>query len=83
MKTNIVHTLFRVRKYGLMSLDQFRDILSPADLKKSKKSLQKTWYSLSLNVFTNFIFKVITTFTSSFLCVIELPFFGNRTRFIP
>jgi hypothetical protein len=34
VKTNIVHTLFRVQKYGLMSIDQFKDILSPADLER-------------------------------------------------
>ena len=59
MKTNIVHTMFRVQKYGLMFLDMFKDILSPADLKSCKKSRAKTWYSLSLNVFTNFTFQVI------------------------
>ena len=58
MKTNIVHTLFRVQKYGLMSIDQFNDILSPAEFKRSKKSQKKTWYSLPLTVFTNFIFQV-------------------------
>ena len=58
MKTNIVHTLFRVQKYGLMSIEQFNDILSPADLKVAKKSQKKTWYSLPLNVFTNFTFQV-------------------------
>ena len=62
VKTNIVHTLFRVQKYGLMSIDQFTDILSPADLEKCKKSRSKTWYSLSLNVFTNFTFQVIYQF---------------------
>ena len=78
VKTNIVHTLFRIRKYGLMSIDQFRDLLSPADIDRCKKSQKKTWYSLSLNVFTNFIFQVIYTFyflplfvvmESSFHCV--------------
>ena len=57
MKTNIVHTLFKIQKYGLLSIEQFNDILSPTDLKKCKKS-QKTWYSLPLYVFTNFIFQV-------------------------
>ena len=57
MKTNIIHTLFRVQKYGLMSIEQFNDILSPTDLKKCKKS-HKTWYLLPLHVFTNFIFQV-------------------------
>jgi hypothetical protein len=38
VKTNIVHTLFKVQKYGVMSIDQFTNILGPADLKRCKKS---------------------------------------------
>ena len=59
MKTNIVHTMFRVHKYGLISIDQIRDMLTPADLNRCKKSYKKMWYSLPLNVFTNITFKVI------------------------
>ena len=60
VKTNTVHTLFRVQKYGLMPLEQFQDILTPADIKRCKKSqnAKKTWYSLNLHVFTHFIFQV-------------------------
>ena len=59
VKTNIVHTMFRVQKFGLMSFDMFKDILSHVDLKSCKKLRAKTWYSLSLNVFTNFTCQVI------------------------
>ena len=38
MKTNIVHTVFRVEKYSLMSINQFRDILSLVNPKRCKKS---------------------------------------------
>ena len=38
VKTNTVHTLFRVQKYGLMPLEQFQDILTPSDIKRCKKS---------------------------------------------
>ena len=62
MKTNIVHTLFRVQKYDLISPNMFTNILSPVDLEKCKKSRSKTWYSLPLHVFTNFIFQVIVSF---------------------
>ena len=62
VKTNIVHILLRVQNYGLMSIDQFNDILSPADFKKCRKSQKKTWYTLPLHVFTNFIFQVIYLF---------------------
>jgi hypothetical protein len=68
VKTNIVHTLFRVQKYGLMSLDQFKDLLSPAEFKRCKKSQKKTWYSLPLNVFTNFTFQVISLFDFIISC---------------
>lgn len=58
VKTNTVHTLFRVRKYGLMSLDKFTEVLSPSDLRKCKRAQKQTWYSLPLEVFTSFIFQV-------------------------
>jgi hypothetical protein len=60
VKTNTVHTLFRVQKYGLMPLEQFKDILTPDEIKRCAKSQnsKKTWYSLNLHVFTNFIFHV-------------------------
>jgi hypothetical protein len=81
VKTNIVHTLFRVQKYGLMSIDQFNDILSPADLKIAKKSQKKTWYSLPLHVFTNFTFQV----SVFFLCRIigRMVFFIATAFFNP
>ena len=58
MKTNLVHTLFRVRKYGVMSLDKFSELLTAADMKKCKRAQKKTWYSLTLDVFTTFMFQV-------------------------
>jgi hypothetical protein len=80
VKTNIVHTLFRVQKYGLMSIDQFTDILSPDDLKRCKKTQKKTWYSLPLNVFTNFTFQV-SCFFLSVKHLIGLFTFQLATRF--
>ena len=49
MKTNIVHTLFRVQKYGLMSIDQINDILSPTEFKRSKRSPKKDLVFLTIN----------------------------------
>ena len=42
-----------------MPLEQFNDILTPAEIKRCKKSqnAKKTWYSLNLHVFTSFIFQ--------------------------
>jgi hypothetical protein len=61
VKTNTVHTLFRVQKYGLMPLEQYHDILTPSDIKRCKKTQhsKKTWYSLNLHVFTAFIYQVL------------------------
>ena len=66
VKTNIIHTLFRVQKYGLMPLKQYQDILTPSNIKRCKKSqnTKKTWYSLNLHVFTNFIFQVRSLYYS-------------------
>lgn len=58
VKTNTVHILFRVRKYGLMELDKFKDVLSATNLKHCKRPQKKTWYTLPLNVLCSFIFQV-------------------------
>ena len=59
MKSNLVHTLFRVRKYGLMDLEKFKDVLSPSDYRRCERSNKNTWYSLTQGVFTSFIFQVL------------------------
>ena len=58
VRTNTVHTLFRVRKYGQMDIEKLKDVLSPADFMRCKRGQKKTWYTLPLNVFTSFIFQV-------------------------
>ena len=58
VKTNTVHTIFRVRKYGQMDLEKLKDVLSAADFMRCKRVQKKTWYTLPLNVFTTFIFQV-------------------------
>ena len=65
MKTNLVHTLFRVRKYGLMELEKFKDVLSPSDFRRCQGSKKNTWYSLTQSVFTSFIFQVLMMFNLS------------------
>ena len=74
VKTNTVHTLFRVQKYGLMPLEQYNDILTASDIKRCKKSqhVKKTWYTLNLHVFTSFIFQVIDNCSFMFLYVISI-----------
>jgi len=67
VKTNLVHTLFRVRKYGLMPLDKFSEVLSPSDIRRCKQIQKKTWYTLPLNIFTSFIFQVMFFTSASIL----------------
>ena len=59
MKTNLVHTLFRVRKYGLMNLEKFKDVISPSDFRRCQRSKKNTWYSLTQGMFTSFLFQVL------------------------
>ena len=59
MKTNLVHTLYQVQKFGTMELEKFADLLKPREKKlclANKDS--KKWYSISREVFTSFIFRV-------------------------
>lgn len=58
VKTNLVHTLYRVQKYGLMQLDKFKEILSPEEMQICLNNTRIKWYTIPLEVFTGFIFKV-------------------------
>ena len=58
MKTNLVHTLYQVQKYGVLELEKFKELLSPKEVKACLANSRKTWYSMPLEVFTSFIFKV-------------------------
>lgn len=58
MKTNLVHTLYRVRKYGQMDIEKFNELLSSHEKKACQNPSRKTWYTMPLDVFTSFIFKV-------------------------
>ena len=59
MKTNLVHTLYRVQKYGVMDIEKFKELLSPEDVNTCLMVTRSKWYSMSLEVFTSFIFKVL------------------------
>ena len=59
MKTSLVHTLFRVKKYGVMPLEMFNELLSPVEILKCQMNNSKrSWYHLTVEVFTAFIFRV-------------------------
>ena len=58
IKTNLVHTLYRVQKYGLMEVDKFQELLSANEVKACQQQACKIWYKMPLEVFTSFIFQV-------------------------
>ena len=58
VKTNLVHTLYRVQKYGVFELEKFKELLSPEEERACLANSRKSWYSMPLEVFTSFIFKV-------------------------
>jgi hypothetical protein len=63
VKTSLVHTLYRVKKYGVMPLEMYNELLSPAEfLKCQMHSGRRPWYSLTLEVFTAFMFRVRSKF---------------------
>ena len=58
VKTNLIHTLYRVQKYGVLELEKFKELLSPEEERACLANSRKSWYSMPLEVFTTFIFKV-------------------------
>jgi hypothetical protein len=44
-----------------MKLEEFKDLISPADYKLCESKMEKhpTWYPLTLDVFVKFLYKVI------------------------
>ena len=59
MKTNLVHTLYQVQKFGTMPIEKFADLLKPGEKKRClQNKVSKKWYSIPQEVFTSFIFQV-------------------------
>jgi hypothetical protein len=61
VKDNLPAKLLRIRTFGKMKLEEFKDLISPADYKLYESKMEKhpTWYPLTLDVFVKFIYKVI------------------------
>ena len=57
MKTNLVHDLHQVRKFGLMQVEQMKGIISPSDFERVKTYVRQSWFSLPADVFTTLIFQ--------------------------
>ena len=60
VKTNMVHTLHRIKAIGLQPLESFKDILTLEEFLKYESNLMrgKTWYPLIAEVFVSFLFRV-------------------------
>jgi hypothetical protein len=60
VKTNIVHTLHRVKAFGSQPLESFKEMLTPDEYRKceSNPHLGKTWFNLTTDVFVSFLFRV-------------------------
>jgi hypothetical protein len=61
VKDNLLTKLLRIRTFGKMKLEEFKDLISPADYKLCESKMEKhpTWYPLTLDVFVKFLYKVI------------------------
>jgi hypothetical protein len=61
MKTNMVHTLHRVKAVGSMPLDSFKDLLIEEEFRKcaSNPHLGKAWFKLTSEMFISYLFRVI------------------------
>jgi hypothetical protein len=68
VKTNMVHTLHRVKAVGSMPLDSFKDLLTKEEFKKcaSNPHLGKAWFKLISEVFIFYLFRVIFILQHSF-----------------
>ena len=60
VKDNLPAKLLRIRTFGKMKLDEFKDLISPQDYKTCEAKMLKTptWYPLTLDIFVKFLYKV-------------------------
>jgi hypothetical protein len=58
VKTNLVHQLYQVRKFGTMPLDYFTELLSRKEMDRCQNSVKRGWCSLQADVFTALMFRV-------------------------
>jgi hypothetical protein len=64
VKDSLPAKLLRIRTFGKMRLEEFKDLLSVADYKMCESKMEKnpTWYPLTLDVFVKFLYKVINVY---------------------
>jgi hypothetical protein len=76
VKTNIVHTLHRVKACGTQPLESFKEILTDVEYQKCKTNPMrgKVWYFLTTEVFVSFLFRVSKTFQDYLLLILLFSF---------
>lgn len=60
VKTNMVHTLHRIKATGMQPLESFKEMLTKEEYRKclTNPMRSKTWYQLTAEVFVSFLFRV-------------------------
>jgi len=94
VKDNLPAKLLRIRTFGKMKLEEFKDLISPQDYKTCEAKMLKnpTWYPLTLDIFVKFLYKVILpphhfalrahkhVFILAILCLSPLPISHSFSR---
>ena len=72
IKTNFVHTLYRMQKVGLLPVSSFHDLLSAEEMIAAKKIAEsvgdkKPWYPIPRSKFLDYIYSVNSSSTSALI----------------
>jgi hypothetical protein len=61
VKTNMVHTLYRVKSVGCMPLESLKIWLTKEEYRRCANSpyIEKTWFNLTTDVFVALLFRII------------------------
>ena len=72
VKSNLPAKLFRIRSFGMMKLEEFKDLLSPEeyDACLKNKPPNSSWFPLTTKVFIAFLYRVSPTSSLYLLLII-------------
>ena len=76
MKASLPSRLQRIQTFGSLPLEEYTKLISAEDIRicEIEKSKHETWYSLTLDIFVTFLYKVSIKSLSSFSsCLIQRP----------
>ena len=73
VKSNLPAKLFRIRSFGIMKLEEFKDLLSPEeyDACLKNKPPNPSWFPLTTKVFITFLYRVSSTSSLYLLLIIQ------------